>query len=229
MSLFASNAGLAQSSSQTLNGPTYSSRTIRRAEIAGIHLGMSPQSVADAMNERRFRFRNPSGIEGAGFYESDDQRIWLSVSYSENDDQPFVQSFIYHVVNYSAEQAAAIAERRSELLSLLGEPTLWTRWVNERGEIGDQFVYAPRRQLIEQLAEAQSCYANWECVSMLRDVDCRPLVRRVRVPVMQGSFGHRSLSVTVTDYADEARALLGEERFRRRDLSRTACAVPSIH
>lgn len=160
---------------------------------------------------------------------SEDGRVWIWLSYSENGDQSLLQSFSYYVRDYSAEQAAAIAERRADLVSLLGEPTLWTRWINERGEIGDRFVYAPQRQLTQHLDGAGSCYANWECVSMLRDVDCRPYVRRVHVPIIQGSFGYRSLNVTVTDYAGKARALLDDERFRRRDLSHAVCAIPSIH
>jgi hypothetical protein len=229
ISLSTSNLGFAQSAPQITEGPTYSSTEIRHVEIAGIRLGMSPQSVADAMSARGFRLRNPSGVEGGGFYESDDRRVWISVSYSNNDARPELQSFSYQILNYSAEEAAALAERRAELTALLGEPTLWTRWTNERGEIADQFVYVPRRRLIEFLDQASSCYANWECVSLLEDTDCRPLIHRVRVPVIQGSFGYRSLNISVVDYAGQARELLSDEKFQRRDLSQTACLIPSVH
>ena len=229
VSLSTSNVGFAQSTPQTTEGPTYSSTEIRQLEIAGIHLGMSPRNVVDAMSARGFRLRNPSGVEGGGFYESEDRRVWVSVSYSNIDGQPELRSISYQILSYSAEEAAALAERRAELTALLGEPTLWTRWTNERGEIGDRFVYVPRRRLIEFLDEATSCYANWECVSLLEDTDCRPLIHRVRVPVIQGSFGYRSLNISIVDYAAQARELLREEKFRRRDLSQTACLIPSVH
>jgi hypothetical protein len=229
LSFWSFDMGLAQSTPQTIQGPTYSPAAIRRLEIAGIHLGMSPQDVADAMNARGFRLRNPSGVEGSAFYESDDQRVWITLSYSDRRGKPALKSFSYDVRNYSAEEASALADRRAELLMLLGEPTQWTKRSNERQEIGDRFVYTSRRQVIEHLNQAASCYANWECVSMLQGADCRLLIRQVRAPAIEGGFGYRSLHLTVTDYAERARELLDDDRFRRRDLSQAICAIPSIH
>jgi hypothetical protein len=189
---------------------------------------MSEREVHEAMTARQFRLHNPTGEEDAGFFRSADDRIWMLLGYRGGQSVRTLSSYTYWV-HYTADDVSDVEARRADLIALLGRPTHWVRWINERNEIGDRFVYVPHRGQVDVLDHAMSCYANWECASLVGGLDCRPVVRHVRGPVIHGSFGYRMLHLTVHDYGPEARELLSNSAFRRRELSHGVCAIPTIH
>ncbi|MGD9965621.1 MAG: hypothetical protein AB7T59_03810 [Hyphomonadaceae bacterium] len=189
---------------------------------------MTEHEVHEAMSARRFRLHNPTDEKGAGFFISADERVWMLLGYTEGRRDRILTSYTYHV-HYTAEDVSDIEARRSDLIGLLGRPTHWVRWTNERNEIGDRFSYVSRRAHVAMLDSAGFCYANWECASLFRELGCRPIVRRVRGPVIEGSFGYRMLYLRVHDYGPDARQLQSNTAFRRRDLSNSVCLIPSIH
>ena len=209
-------------------GPTYSRQQLRRMEIDGVHLGMSESDVAAALIARGYRFENPSGVEGSGSYRSADGKVDFSIGYSEGRGQPEVESFTF-MRAYTVEELLDLEARRSDILSILGRPTHWTRWVKADGEIGDRFRYLDDAALLDDIDEASSCYINWRCQTMVLHRDCRPYVRRVRGAVITASFIYRGIYIEVDDYRRRSNELRRDPAFRAQDLGDAMCHVPSIH
>lgn len=220
---WASEWSTAPNSRAEVDGPTYSLRALQRIEIEGLRLGMTREDAAGTMTAGGYAFLNPGGRDGEGYYERDRESLTLGFNRGGRLDA------ILYMKTYDAAEVADVSARRAELLSRLGPPTQWSQWVKADGEIGDRFLYLPRRSLVADYHQIHSCYVNWQCQALLYQIDCRPLVRRLRGGVITGSFGLRSLHIWAFDYAEQAENLFRDGAFRTQDLSDATCFVMPVH
>jgi hypothetical protein len=209
-----------------VEGPVYSQRALAQLEIHGIRLGLSRDEVGLILAAQNYRLLNPARQEGGGYWEGPEGRFFFD--FIDRDGLSVVESFTYERF-YSTTEMANVEARRAELLTLVGRPTQWTRWVRDSGQISDSFSYVSQRAQLEYLDTAWSCYAgDWRC-DALRGDDCRPAVRHVAGIVISGYFTLSGLSVEVSDYRRRSAALRRDPAFRAQDTSGAICPIPMIH
>jgi hypothetical protein len=209
--------------SETL-GPVYSARALRTVEIEGVRLGQTPEQVAAAMAARGFEHVHADAI-GGGYFVAPGNTA-LQPSYTTVRGRQRVDGIMYHILD---NHDPAFIAKRDAILATIGQPTRLWLWTTAEGRRGGSFRVVTDRALIDTVAQSGQCFVlDWRCAA-LRHTDCRPIVRQVSSPYIDGGYSDSHFSIEINDYSARSRALLRDRAFRTQDTTGAACPVLSIH
>jgi hypothetical protein len=217
----------AQGTSEEIAGPEHPAAALRAIEIEGIRLGLTPEEATAAMGERGYEHLYPEH-DGGGFFRSPDALVRIQLGYAMRNGRELVDHISYYMSAPTRGSDSAFLTARGAMLARLGPPTYLHRWVRDGG-VGARFTSVSDRRVLENVAVAGLCFADWQCTTVLRGLDCRAPIERVRGVVIDGGYTDFNLFFTIDDYGSRARALLRDRAFREQDTRGATCIAAGIH
>ena len=231
-----------------LLGPLHASAELNRHGLLGMRPGMRleraaailagqgysaiPRTEAQRMDDGRAAVRQqhfwipaPQGSDAHEFPQS------VKLSYVRHEDGAQEVVAIGHLQRITKEARGNAEATRRDILRRFGRPSLW-RQDFYRNEVSDEidYVASPAFRNQDSIEHLRACHVDWRCEKLLRDYDCREIMRAGRMSALKISFGQDGNRVfyELSDYRRLYDAQARDGRLAKLNLRGAFCSAPAM-
>jgi len=221
---------------RVIEGPFYAARKLRELKVFGVHLSMPATEAVEALTVAGLVPQDAgksqlveTPYDVLANFNLPQSGGWVQLYYTKTPGHEAVISGINYWKKLPGEEGRAVDRLRAELLAAYGEPTVWTQQVDEWGALLDSAVYVPARRFVDarERKMVQACGLNWVCTELRDKIDCRDLLKRAAIPLVEIRFTPQTVNYQMSDYGPVYGAWVRDARFRGEEPTEMACPAES--
>ena len=222
----------ASAGQRVIDGPFYAARKLREFKVFGVHLSMPAAEAVEALTVAGLVPQDAvksqiveTPYDVLANFNLPQSGGWVQLYYTKTAGHEAVISGINYWKKLPEAEGRAVDRLRAELLATYGEPTVWTQQVDEWGSLLDSALYVPARRFVDasERKMLQACGINWVCTELRDKVDCRDLLKRAGIPLLEIRFTPQTVNYQMSDYGPVYGALVRDARFRGEEPTEMAC------